>query len=131
MERCIIMVSVPQNTTGPSGSKSRYGGYETGAYELIGDTSVVQVWQIGPSAEALHAPSLTYNKLSRNMLLSSLYVAPGVDSRTREFPCSANSIQIFEFSCAWKNCGLSWYQESHYESPGKALNELWNFNEIY
>lgn len=121
MERCVVAVSLPANSTGTPGAVDSEHRFIPGGYELKGDTGSVELWKLESSAEPLDAAKLTYrNKPKREYLLASVNIVPGEDTRTREFECPEDSLQTFEFVCPWEDCGAYWWQVKEDNSLGES-----------
>jgi len=125
MERCVLVVQVPVNSTGPPGQVDSLGSFIPGGYELRGDTGSIALWKLISPPEPLDMRTLTYrNKPKRDFLLGSINIVPGEQTRTREFVCEEDSLQTFEFVCPWKDCEVNWWQVKKEEELGTTISQL-------
>jgi hypothetical protein len=111
MERCVLAINVPSNSTGPPGETGPSGSFIPGGYEIKGDTGNIELWKLISPQEPLDIRKVSYrSKPMRESLLASVNIAPGQRITTREFSCMQDSLQTFEFVCPWKGCEVSWWQ---------------------
>jgi hypothetical protein len=116
MERCILVASIPVNSTAAVGETRTSGSFVPGGYSLVGDVRSIEVWKLDESSGPLDLRTLSWNtRPRRTAFMASLYLAPGVVTRTREFECATDSLHIFEFACPWEDCEVSWWQDKKFE----------------
>jgi hypothetical protein len=122
MERCVIVISVPAQSTSAPGSVDEDHRFIPGGYEIKGDTQTIELWKLEDTQTPLDLRTLNYrNKPRRESLFASVNIAPGEDTRTREFFCREDSLQTFEFVCPWEDCEARWWQIKGNETLGELI----------